>query len=897
MSIFKCISCGETAESSIAYSCPKCGCKMYKTPYERAETLVSEIQGFIKHLEKNEICIESLSYYRGEDDKITKDDDDERFPTFEKIKNYVSFSEKTEIFQKRLKNTISQLRNHIHDAYSETYDVDFSNIFEKIKTKENTIKKVAELCDVEFPSDGFSDLEMKMFYSEFPNNDLIQIADNILEKLDELAEKIFKFIKQNNMYGVSFAIDKDVCEDLTEDSSKELLEECLESVVKTIDKKYYIDILSDGTDELEEMLAILWDAIYLIMSLPVISKKYSFTFKDNSTVTDNEFYDYWNHFIEKHYFYLNNLIDSQSFLSDKSEDELFSIYENLLNLDTFGYFGMNTDSLLKVGESEKKLVSLIGLSSIKETIKKIKAYAVSNQNSNSLNIHMAFYGNPGTGKTEVARIIAGILHENGILPTDNLVEVDRSGLVSPYYGATAEKTKDVIRRAMGGVLFIDEAYSLFEETNVAHSDYGREAINILVKAMEDHRGEFCVIFAGYKNELKNMMLSNPGMKSRVKFELDFPNYSREELKMIANLMFSKQGNKISEEALDRILDITDIKRKETNFANARELRNIIDQVVMCQSIRCLGTENNVVDIVDVNRYIQDSDILLPVSGNGSNKKILTGDEELEQLVGLKAVKRMILKIKAYAKKNKGQNDFNLHMCFYGNPGTGKTEVARILSRILYDAGVLSESKLIETDAHGLLGKYVGETAPKTLVKINEAMNGVLFVDEAYGLIDSTIANGISLGYGDEAISVLLKEMEDRRGHFCAILAGYKDQMKELIDVNPGFKSRIQFTLDFPDYSRDELKEIAILMLNKRNYIIDNQAIELLLDVVDYYRNKPNFANARTLRNVIDQVIMNQNLRTEDQNDNNAIILNDVNDYISDENIDLSSESSSTKIGF
>ena len=593
MGIYKCISCGESVESSIAYSCPKCGCKMYKTPYERAETLVSEIRGFIKHLEKNEICIESLSYYRGKDGEITKDDDDERFPSFEKIKNYVSFSEKTEIFHKRLKTTISQLHNHIHDNYSETYDVDFMNIFEGIKTKENILKKVAELCAIEFSPNEFSNLEVKMSYSESPNNSLIQIADDILEKLDDLADKICNFIKQNNMYGVSFAIDKDVCEDLTEDSSIEILEKCLDSVVKTIDEKYYIDILSDGTDELEEMLAILWDAIYLIMSLPVISKKYSFTFKDNSTVTDKEFYDYWNHFIEKHYFYLNNLIDSQSFLSDKSENELFSIYEKLLNLDTFGYFGVNTDSLLKVGESEKKLVSLIGLSSIKETIKKIKAYAVSNQNSNSLNIHMAFYGNPGTGKTEVARIIAGILHENGILPTDNLVEVDRSGLVSPYYGATAEKTKDVISRAMGGVLFIDEAYSLFEETNVAHSDYGREAINILVKAMEDHRGEFCVIFAGYKNKLKNMMLSNPGMKSRVQFELDFPDYSREELKMIANLMFSKQGNKVSEEALDRILDITDIKRKEANFANARELRNIIDQVVMCQSIRCLGTENNI----------------------------------------------------------------------------------------------------------------------------------------------------------------------------------------------------------------------------------------------------------------------------------------------------------------
>lgn len=125
-----------------------------------------------------------------------------------------------------------------------------------------------------------------------------------------------------------------------------------------------------------------------------------------------------------------------------------------------------------------------------------------------------------------------------------------------------------------------------------------------------------------------------------------------------------------------------------------------------------------IGIVDVNKYIGDAKIVLPKSGNGDG--ILTGEEELDRLIGLNSVKRMIKKIKAYAKRNKDNSDFNMHMCFYGNPGTGKTEVARILSRILYDAGVLDEAKLVETDSHGLLGKFVGETAPKTEAKINEA---------------------------------------------------------------------------------------------------------------------------------------------------------------------------------
>lgn len=128
-------------------------------------------------------------------------------------------------------------------------------------------------------------------------------------------------------------------------------------------------------------------------------------------------------------------------------------------------------------------------------------------------------------------------------------------------------------------------------------------------------------------------------------------------------------------------------------------------------------------IVDVNKYIEDAAIHLPTGLNNTGK-ILSGEEELDQLVGLQSVKHMLKKIKAYAKRNKGTPDFNLHMCFYGNPGTGKTVVARILSRILYDAGALKEAKMIETDAHGLIGQYVGETAPKTQKKIDEAMNGV-----------------------------------------------------------------------------------------------------------------------------------------------------------------------------
>ena len=174
---------------------------------------------------------------------------------------------------------------------------------------------------------------------------------------------------------------------------------------------------------------------------------------------------------------------------------------------------------------------------------------------------------------------------------------------------------------------------------------------------------------------------------------------------------------------------------------------------------------------------------------------------------------------------------------------------------------------------------------------------MLFIDEAYSITQNT--DNEKTGYGDEAVAVLLKQMEDRRGQFCVILAGYKTEMDEFISTNPGFSSRIQFSLDFPDYDREELSEIALYFLQKKKYTIDDDALSLILDIADYYRIRPNFANARTVRNILEQVIMNQNLRTdEEETDDTNIILSDVQDYIDDENIDLNSSSAQTrKIGF
>ena len=915
MTEFKCISCGAVKESEKSCSCPVCGYKMLEMPYDKDEALKREIRDFIGKLRLTEVTGDSFEFFRevpldetdDDDDDgkkkvkiIWKSQDDKRFPDYNKIQGYVCAATKTEMFCERLNESIEQIRKHIHTSYFQQYQVSLEDLKDTIDGLDEVLQEALSAVEVKADLPEVQLPQITLAYMETPDQSLLPLADEILNALLELSRKVLKFIKQNNIYGTAYrekpkrAYHPEEKADYIRDLAR-----CKERLDKTLAKKNVVDLLSDGSDELLDMLKPLWGAIEVLMYAPILVKKSVYTFEDGTTATNDTLKGIVLEKLSARYADVDSAILAFDFLADKTEEELFALYDKMIELDSFGLMGINKQGLLKIGESEKQLNELIGLSGIKESIKKIKAYALMNKDSDALNIHMCFLGNPGCGKTEVARYVAGILYENKILPTKKIIEVDRSGLVSEYFGATAEKTRSVIARAMGGVLFVDEAYALGNNADTGGlTDYGREAIDTLVKAMEDHRGEFCVIFAGYRNEMQKMLSVNPGLKSRIQFTLDFPNYSREELKEITMLMLKKRKYTIGEAALSRMLDITDVRRKDPNFANAREIRNILDQVIMCQNLRCAGTEDTEIGIVDVNKYIQDAKINLPTSSTGTAKKILTGEEELDQLIGLSVVKRMVRKIKAYAKRNQGQADFNLHMCFYGNPGTGKTEVARILSRILYDAGVLDEAKLVETDAHGLIGKYVGETAPKTLAKINDAMGGVLFIDEAYSLAGGTTVNGGATSYGEEAIAVLLKEMEDRRGQFCTILAGYRDEMVKMISTNPGLESRIQFTLEFPDYTREELGLIAQSFLEKKGYSIDDEALNRLLDIMEYFRNRPNFANARTVRNVLDQVIMNQNLRTEDENGDSVIIVDDVDDYLTDEGIDLSKPSTGTKkIGF
>lgn len=259
----------------------------------------------------------------------------------------------------------------------------------------------------------------------------------------------------------------------------------------------------------------------------------------------------------------------------------------------------------------------------------------------------------------------------------------------------------------------------------------------------------------------------------------------------------------------------------------------------------------------------------------------SADKQLDEMIGLASVKQQVKIMKASLSKQKALgNKVNMNMCFYGNPGTGKTEVARLIGRILYDSGLLPSPKFVETDRSGLVAEYVGQTTVKTHEIFRSAIGGVLFIDEAYSLGSSGRDD-----FGKEAIAALLKDMEDYRGKICVILAGYKNEMNSLFELNPGFKSRITKYIDFPDYSFDELEQIIVLIAKKEKYHILPDALKLMTKIVYRKSGSTDFANARDARNVFESIRDLQSLRTEGTL-NATIIIKDVYEYMNQYNINL-----------
>ncbi len=470
--------------------------------------------------------------------------------------------------------------------------------------------------------------------------------------------------------------------------------------------------------------------------------------------------------------------------------------------------------------------------------------------------HYVFTGNPGTGKTTIARIFADILGALGILPKGQFVEVAGKDLIADIVGGSERNVQDAVDKAMGGVLFIDEAYGLNQ------SEFGQAAINKLLPILENRRGEFVCILAGYSREMRDFMKANSGLESRFNKSIDFPDYNADELERIFRIMASKKGYTLDGEADSKLhMEMEKIyNRRGENFGNARDIRNFLSRAEQRRRERLREADDS---IITESRTLVYSDI----AGRNADEEVSVKDvmAELDALTGLNGVKASIRRLAAsvnrelrLAKAEGRTPDVNVgHYLFLGNPGTGKTTVARLMGRMLYAMRLIPRPDVTEVLRDDLVAGCVGQTAPKTRNVVMDAMGGVLFIDEAYSL-----CIGRDDSFGQECINTLVPLLEKYKGKFVCIAAGYSREMQDFLDANSGMKSRFRNRIEFEDYNPGQMLEIFEGMCRKQELILPDESREAVKRKLQeiYNRRDWDFANAREVRNLMDEVKNNMAMR-------------------------------------
>jgi len=525
----------------------------------------------------------------------------------------------------------------------------------------------------------------------------------------------------------------------------------------------------------------------------------------------------------------------------------------------------------------QKLEEMVGLEQVKQYMNQYYHYLKYQQDRKQIGfqmidepgMHMIITGNPGTGKTTIARLLGEIYHELGLLETSKVIEVNRSHLVGSFVGQSEEKTISYIKDAVGGVLFIDEAYSLYRQ-DASGNDYGQAVIDTLVSTMTsgDLAGKFAVILAGYPEEMRQFLWSNPGLRSRFPEQnmIHLPDFKITELLEIAETTALDNDYFFTETALNGFYGLIERARVDDTFGNARTVRDLVMKAIFKKGATITVEEND--DWLDHMR-IESKDLTVM----SDEKEDIDPMEQLNQLIGLANIKDEVKKLSSFVKIQQVRKDqgyptvpIQLHAVFSGNPGTGKTTVAEIYSKLLKECGLLKRGHFIVASRSDLVAGYVGQTAIKTKNKIREALGGVLFIDEAYSLFRG------ENDFGKEAIDTLVDEMTKHNENLVVILAGYKQDMIRFINSNPGLASRFKKYFEFQDYQTEELLEIANYQIDHYSYQITDEAKDYLTNA---FNNETVSGNARFVVNLVDEAIQFQALRIEDLHatDTEFLILN------------------------
>ena len=587
--------------------------------------------------------------------------------------------------------------------------------------------------------------------------------------------------------------------------------------------------------------------------------------------------------------YRPNVMAETVYLDSLYNKIIFNKFKSLNVTNTFiGEDAPKEENTREVDEILKDINNLVGLADVKDNVKELLKYLEYSKKIDTegfANLNMIFKGNSGTGKTTIARLFAELYYKLGFISQNKITEVTSKDLIGTHLGETAPKTQAVIDTALDGVLFIDEAYTIMASKGGGTSNYPAECMATICKAMETYKNRLVVIFAGYTKEMNDFINANQGLMSRIGYELEFPDFSKSELMQIFYDEVNGNGFTLEDGVSAKIEKIVSKNKVGRNFGNARFVKNLFDRLVMTHAANY--TEEYQLKII-TNHDVE----VFEATKKDKERGIDDILGELNSLIGLSKVKETINGFVSVIELNRKLGrmpDFNMHMIFKGNAGTGKTTVARLLAEVYYNLGYVKRNKLVEVQSQDLIGEFLGQTGPKTQAIIESALDGVLFIDEAYSIMEH---NGTNASYSAECVATLLKAMEDYQGRLIIIFAGYTEEMKKFRDLNPGLKSRIGYEIDFEDYSVEELLQIYDKKVNDKGFRSDEAARAKVERILRKAKEVENFGNGRFVENTVQKIIIEHAMKTRNIDDYDRLIT-----FIEEDIPEVKAEESRKRIGF